>query len=62
MDKEIYFHHFHTQWKTEYGKAVYIVGSIPDLGEWKLELARRLTCYGNENWVISVPIPLNKKI
>ena len=35
--------HFKVHKKTDFGKAVFVVGNIPELGFWKVEFSLRLT-------------------
>jgi hypothetical protein len=45
-----------------FGKALYIVGNIEQLGEWNLNCAIRLDCYLEKYWVIDIDIPVDTEI
>ncbi|KAK2957088.1 putative 4-alpha-glucanotransferase DPE2 [Blattamonas nauphoetae] len=50
---------FSIQYKdTKWGDAIYISGSIPELGEWDADKAVRMNGF-NGNWIAYVTIPIN---
>ena len=44
---------FHTKW----GQTLYIVGSIPELGNWNLEQAKEMQCVDKGNWNLNLELP-----
>ena len=38
---------------TSYGNGLYVLGSIPELGEWDISKAKRMECIGHDYWTIN---------
>lgn len=51
----------HIQYNTQWGENVYIVGSIPELGNWDNRFALRMQYSGNGEWKLSVPVFVYKQ-
>jgi len=51
--------HFYRYKKVEFGHALYVVGSIPQLGDWNPRKAIKLIWQENHNWagVVAIPAP-----
>lgn len=45
--------------KVAFGEAVYIVGNIEQLGEWKIQCAVRLDCYISDIWIADIDVPID---
>ena len=45
-----------------YGKALYLCGSIPELGSWEPLNAIKLQCCESDNWTAQIDIPYDKNI
>jgi 4-alpha-glucanotransferase len=45
--------HFHTVW----GQAVYITGSLPELGAWDIASAKVMQHSGNGDWFLELDLP-----
>ena len=44
--------HFHTTW----GQKLYVVGSVPELGNWEPALAQEMICQGDGSWKLDLEI------
>ena len=53
---------FFARMDVPFGKGVYLIGNIPELGEWKLEKGIRLKHAGGNNWNISVQMERHPNI
>ena len=50
MYKIIFHINFHTLW----GQQLYVVGNLPEIGEWETAIAKPMTHVGNGDWVLEV--------
>ena len=44
---------FHTVW----GQSIYVTGSLPELGEWDSDLAKKMLYTGDGNWLLDLDLP-----
>lgn len=45
-----------------YGRALYVVGSVAELGCWNINKAKRLSWGEADNWFVDVSIPNDQNI
>lgn len=43
-----------------FGRALYLSGNIPELGNWDPAKAIRLQCCESDNWSVQVDVPYDK--
>jgi len=53
--------YFHYKTQLEYGFAIYLIGSVAELGNWDLAKALKMDCYDEYNWIkrILIKTPIN---
>ncbi|MDH8702581.1 4-alpha-glucanotransferase [Dysgonomonadaceae bacterium PH5-43] len=50
---------FHINFHTVWGQTLFIVGSIPELGEWSTERAKQMNYVDDGNWSYEIELPDN---
>jgi hypothetical protein len=58
MNLETVKYRFVKQHATAVGEAIYLVGSIKELGEWDTDRAIKMNYYNYQYWAIEVEIPI----
>lgn len=48
--------HFEIEYKTEWGQNLYVTGNLPELGNWDIEKAPRMTYGDHENWKLQLAL------
>lgn len=53
---------FNKQYRLHYGQALYLLGSLPELGGWDTSKAIRMACKYEDCWVSTVSIPIEMNV
>lgn len=53
---------FNKEYHVNYGEALFLTGSLPELGAWDTSKAIRMTCHHQNYWMVVVTIPIELEI